>query len=81
MAQKAARVQKCHQLLASHAGDDIIFSNEKLFLLQETHKQRTTGFILIHWRIFHENNNDFKMYPESWFATLYQKKVSYLYFA
>jgi hypothetical protein len=32
-AQKAERVQKCRQFLVWH---DIIFSNEKFFLLQET---------------------------------------------
>jgi hypothetical protein len=34
--KQAAKVQKCRQLLAWHAVDDI-FSDEKLFLLQETH--------------------------------------------
>jgi hypothetical protein len=38
--QKAVRVQKCQQLLTCHAGDDIIFSEEKCFLLQETHNQQ-----------------------------------------
>jgi hypothetical protein len=33
-AQKAAKVQKCRQLFAWHAGDDIAFSDEKQFLLQ-----------------------------------------------
>jgi hypothetical protein len=37
-AQKAARVQKCQQLIAWHVGvgDDINFTDEKLFLLQKT---------------------------------------------
>jgi hypothetical protein len=39
-AQKTARVQKFRNLLAWHAGDGIIFSDEKLFLLQETHNQQ-----------------------------------------
>jgi hypothetical protein len=33
-AQKVARFQKCRQFLAWHAGDDIIFSSEKMFLLK-----------------------------------------------
>jgi hypothetical protein len=36
-AQKAAKIQKCRQNLARHTSDDIIFSDEKPFLLQETH--------------------------------------------
>jgi hypothetical protein len=35
-AHKAARVQKCRELFACHAGDGIISSHEKLFLLQKT---------------------------------------------
>jgi hypothetical protein len=38
--QKAEIVQKCRQLLAWQANDDIIFSDNKLFMQQETHNQR-----------------------------------------
>jgi hypothetical protein len=34
------RVKNCRLVLAWHAGDDIIFSDEELFLLQETHHQQ-----------------------------------------
>jgi transposase len=39
-AQKLARVKKSKELLAWHAGDEVLFSDEKLFLLQETHNQQ-----------------------------------------
>jgi hypothetical protein len=39
-AQNVVGVQKCQQLLAWHVDDDIIFSNKKLILLQETHNQQ-----------------------------------------
>jgi hypothetical protein len=35
-AQKSARIQKCQLVLAWYDGDEIIFSDEKLYLLQET---------------------------------------------
>lgn len=38
--QKKARVEKCKDLLAWHAGDDIIFSDEKMFQLQDSHNQQ-----------------------------------------
>jgi hypothetical protein len=44
--QKSARVQKCQQLFAWHADDDIILSNEKLFLLQEAHNQHNERVFL-----------------------------------
>lgn len=40
IAQKKARVKKCQHLLAWHAGDDIIFSDEKMFILQDSHNQQ-----------------------------------------
>lgn len=40
VAQKKARVTKCKDLLAWHAGDEIIFSDEKMFQLQDTHNQQ-----------------------------------------
>lgn len=39
-AQKKARVVRCKNLLAWHAGDEIIFSDEKMFVLQDTHNQQ-----------------------------------------
>lgn len=39
-AQKTARVNKCRYLLQWHDGDEIIFSDEKLFLLQDSHNQQ-----------------------------------------
>lgn len=39
-AQKKARVVKSRNLLAWHDGDEIIFSDEKMFLLQESHNQQ-----------------------------------------
>lgn len=39
-AQKEARVRKCKDLLSWHAGDDIIFSDEKMFILQDPHNQQ-----------------------------------------
>lgn len=38
--QKIARYKKCQRLLQWHAGDDIIFSDEKLFLLQNYHNSQ-----------------------------------------
>lgn len=40
MAQKQARLQKCKNILAWHEGDDIIFSDEKMFTLEDTHNQQ-----------------------------------------
>lgn len=37
---KLARVQKSQELLRWHAGDEILFSDEKLFLLQDSHNQQ-----------------------------------------
>lgn len=37
---KIARVKKCKHLLWWHAGDEIIFSDEKMFVLQDTHNQQ-----------------------------------------
>lgn len=39
-AQKKARVKKCKELLAWHEGDDVIFSDEKMFQLQDSHNQQ-----------------------------------------
>lgn len=38
--QKKARVTKCRDLFSWHEGDDIIFSDEKMFLLQDSHNQQ-----------------------------------------
>lgn len=38
--QKAARVVKSKELLRWHDGDEIIFSDEKMFLLQDSHNQQ-----------------------------------------
>lgn len=38
--QKIARYQKCKRLLQWHAGSDIIFSDEKLFVLQNYHNSQ-----------------------------------------
>lgn len=39
-ANKKARVERCKHLLAWHADSEIIFSDEKLFLLQDSHNQQ-----------------------------------------
>jgi hypothetical protein len=44
--QKTARVQKCHQFLEWHAGDDIIFSDEKLFF----YKRATNDWCILFCR-------------------------------
>lgn len=38
--QKTERVRRSRNLLAWHAGDEIIFSDEKMFLLQDSHNQQ-----------------------------------------
>lgn len=38
--QRKARVAKCKNLLAWHADDEIIFSDEKMFLLKDTHNHQ-----------------------------------------
>jgi transposase len=38
--QKKARVVKCRNILNWHDGDEIIFSDEKMFLLQDSHNQQ-----------------------------------------
>lgn len=40
VAQKKARVKKCRDMLAWHDGDDMIFSDEKMFVLQDSHNQQ-----------------------------------------
>jgi transposase len=39
-ALKVARMEKCKHLLDWHGGDEIIFSDEKIFLLQDSHNQQ-----------------------------------------
>jgi inhibitor of nuclear factor kappa-B kinase subunit alpha len=38
--QKVARVQRCRNLLKRHASCEILFSDEKMFLLQDQHNQQ-----------------------------------------
>jgi hypothetical protein len=54
-AQKAAKVQKYRLRLTSHAGDDIIYSDEKLFLLQKTHSQQKDQIYSVLFRVIPRN--------------------------
>ncbi|XP_055633256.1 uncharacterized protein LOC129773638 [Toxorhynchites rutilus septentrionalis] len=44
--QKAGRVERCRQLLKRHGGCKILFSDEKLFLLQDHHNHHKHIFLI-----------------------------------
>ncbi|XP_055643520.1 uncharacterized protein LOC129779828 [Toxorhynchites rutilus septentrionalis] len=46
--QKAGRVQRCRQLLKRHGGCEILFSDKKLFLLQDHHNQQNDRIYAAH---------------------------------